>query len=334
MARKINNSYLLGLSNAPTDGGDMLKTRADGTLVWEEVEGTDYRIQWYGERGVFAQTANSNDKSRIQYITISSTGNSTDFGDIVMVQSEGQGGKSCSNGSRGIIFGGGYPSINVIQYFTISTLGNASDFGDMIQRTYNGGALSNGLRGVHGGGAGIDDATNIIEYITIATTGNSTDFGNLLDVAESGIGGFCDGSRGCFAGKISASAYGIQYITVATTGNATDFGDLSDVRSNVEAVDGGGRGVIGCGRGGAYKNTMDYVTIASTGNALDFGDATVSAKARGAAANGTRGVWAGGNASGTVVNVMDYITISSTGNATDFGDLLEVAQAIAGCSGD
>jgi len=33
MTRKINNSYELGQSNAPTDGGDMLKTRADGTIV-------------------------------------------------------------------------------------------------------------------------------------------------------------------------------------------------------------------------------------------------------------------------------------------------------------
>ena len=42
MTRKINNSYLLGQSNAPTTAGDMLKTRNDGTLVWEEVDGEDY----------------------------------------------------------------------------------------------------------------------------------------------------------------------------------------------------------------------------------------------------------------------------------------------------
>jgi len=289
---------------------------------------------WYGGRGVFAQTSTATNPNRIQYITISSTGNSTDFGDMVH---EKQGGNGCSNGSRGIIFGGGHPSVDTIQYLTISTPGNASDFGDMLGNNYNGGALSNGPRGVHGGGDGTGTYINVIEYITIASTGNSTDFGDLLEPNGAGLGGFCDGSRGCFAGRIGtgyeATDYGIQYITVATTGNATDFGDLTVYRYAVEAVENGTRGVIGSGRSGWYVNTMDYVTIASTGNATDFGDATIAVKGRGSAANGTRGVWAGG-LDGANYNVMDYITIANTGNATDFGDLLEVASNIAGMAGD
>ena len=159
----------------------------------------------------------------------------------------------------------------------------------------------------------------------------------MLTVAGAGLGGFCDGSRGCFAGRVGTgyetTDYGIQYITVATTGNATDFGDLTVYRYSLAAVDGGGRGVIGAGRSGGYVNTMDYVTIASTGNATDFGDATIAVKGRGAAANGTRGVFAGG-VDGSNYNVIDYITIANTGNATDFGDLLEVASTLAGMSGD
>ena len=61
MTRKINNSYLLGQSNVPTvgggdvgphPGGQMIKTRSDGTLVWEAVAGSLYNL-WYGDRGVF-----------------------------------------------------------------------------------------------------------------------------------------------------------------------------------------------------------------------------------------------------------------------------------------
>ena len=37
--------------------------------------------------------------------------------------------------------------------------------------------------------------------------------------------------------------------------------------------------------------------------------------------NTTRGVFATGYASPTMVNVIDYITIASTGNAIDFGDV-------------
>ena len=337
MSKKISHTLVGGRTVAGT-GGQGLKIGEQGRLYWLDVDESSLEYVapvWYGERGVFAQTAASN-PNRIQYITIASTGNSIDFGDIIIAggQSEGQGGQGCSNGSRGILFGGGYPAHDIIQYVTISTPGNATDFGDMIQNNYNGGALSNGPRGVHGGGSGIDSTVDIIEYITIDTTGNSTDFGDLINAAGAGLAGFCDGSRGCFAGQlVPGSTYGIQYITVATTGNATDFGDLTVTRYSVAGVDGGGRGVIGAGRSGGYVNTMDYVTIASTGNATDFGDATIAVKGRGAASNGTRGVFAGG-LDGSNYNVMDYITIASTGNATDFGDLLEVASNIAGFSGD
>ena len=333
--RKINGQPVGGIETyIDTTGGEVLKwDTSTGNMVWELEHRNDYRIDWYGERGVFAQTT-ATTPNRIQYITIASTGNSADFGDMVH---DKQGGNGCSNGSRGIIFGGGYPSVDTIQYLTISTPGNASDFGDMVQNNYNGGALSDGTRGVHAGGDGVDVYVNIIEYITIDTTGDSTDFGDLLVAVGSGLGGFCDGSRGCFAGKIgpnySATDYGIQYITVATTGNATDFGDLTVYRYSVAAVENGTRGVIGSGRSGGYVNTMDYVTIASTGNATDFGDATIAVKGRGSAANRTRGVFAGG-VDGANYNVMDYITIATTGNATDFGDLLEVASNIAGMSGN
>ena len=337
--KKINGQPVSGIETyIDTTGGEVLKWNAStGKMVWELEGGKNYTIRWYGERGVFAQTAAST-PNRIQYITIASTGNSIDFGDIIIAggQSEGQGGQGCSNGSRGILFGGGYPSHDIIQYVTISTPGNATDFGDMIQNNYNGGALSNGPRGVHGGGAGIDSTVDIIEYITIATTGNSTDFGDMLNATGGGLAGFCDGSRGCFAGQLDpggSGAYGIQYITVATTGNATDFGDLTVYRYSVAAVENGTRGVIGAGRSGGYVNTMDYVTIASTGNATDFGDSTTAAKGKAGASNGTRGVFAGG-LDGSNYNVIDYITIANTGNATDFGDLLEVASNIAGMSGD
>ena len=75
MTRKINNSYELGQSNAPTDGGDMLKTRGDGTLVWEGVADTTYEPKWYGGRGVFGggSTSSVTRSNIVEYITISST---------------------------------------------------------------------------------------------------------------------------------------------------------------------------------------------------------------------------------------------------------------------
>ena len=34
-----------------------------------------------------------------------------------------------------------------------------------------------------------------------------------------------------------------------------------------------------------------------------------------------RGLFGGGNRSGTLQNIIDYVEIATTGNATDFGDL-------------
>ena len=80
----------------------------------------------------------------IDYITIASTGNATDFGDLLSVNLYTTG---TSNSTRGVF--GGSNNSNVIQYVTIASTGNATDFGDLttsgtVQGT---GACSNG----HGG---------------------------------------------------------------------------------------------------------------------------------------------------------------------------------------
>jgi len=65
----------------------------------------------------------------IQYVTIASAGNATDFGDLLATTSEFTGTSSSTIG----IFAGGNISAatNVIQYITIATTGNAIDFGDL-----------------------------------------------------------------------------------------------------------------------------------------------------------------------------------------------------------
>jgi len=109
----------------------------------------------------------------IQYVTISTLGNSVDFGDLVTVKYTPM---CSSNATRGL-FGGGYnsPSINNIDFITIATTGNAQDFGDLTSARGNGAGCSSSIRGLFGGGA----ITNIIDYVTIATTGDALDFGDL-----------------------------------------------------------------------------------------------------------------------------------------------------------
>ncbi len=68
----------------------------------------------------------------MDYVTVASTGNAQDFGDITTAR-YGTGG--CNNNTRGLI-GGGYCSptnFNEIDQITIATTGNATDFGDLSQ---------------------------------------------------------------------------------------------------------------------------------------------------------------------------------------------------------
>jgi len=71
----------------------------------------------------------------IDYITIATTGNATNFGNLTVARNYAGG---LSNSTRGVFAGGG--TRNVMDYITIDTTGNASDFGDLTtNRTYMGG---------------------------------------------------------------------------------------------------------------------------------------------------------------------------------------------------
>jgi hypothetical protein len=87
------------------------------------------------------------DGNTIQYITIATLGDSTDFGDAVKSGTHRGG---FSNTIRGGAAGGYYPSadFNTIEYVNIATTGNGIEFGDMtITRAYNMGTTSDS----HGG---------------------------------------------------------------------------------------------------------------------------------------------------------------------------------------
>ena len=111
----------------------------------------------YGARGIFVagNTATGVPLNVIDYITIASTGDATDFGDL-NVLSRGQNG-GLAGGSRGVIGGihqgDGIQFTDNISFITTSSTGNATDFGDLTQARTELGAFSSGSRGCFGGGA-------------------------------------------------------------------------------------------------------------------------------------------------------------------------------------
>ena len=281
----------------------------------------------------------------IEFLTLASSGNAADFGDLTVTRSVLAAGQSNSK-TRGL-FAAGYANhpgpgnINTIEFITINTTGNATDFGDLLYSPRGAASLSSSTRGIVSGGVGNipsqGDGSNYvfenINFITIATTGNASDFGNLAtDNAQAA--GVANSTRGLFGGGYSIppphssrpSKDIVEYITIASTGNSLDFGDLSSSKRLNQGMGSTTRALIGSGSlnpGSHSSNVIDYFTIASTGNATDFGDLVANySQGGGAADNNTTGVFAGGSQSPTGdVNVIQSVTIASTGNASDFGDL-------------
>jgi len=310
---------------------------------------------WYGTRGIMMNCDQpGTGEDEICYFTVMSTGNATDFGNLIDDQRSGRAGGG--GPTRAAVSGNHdtYP----IDYITIATTGNAQDFGDMGTRRVEACPMCNGTRLVFAGGGGNPGAIlTSMEFITLETTGNASNYGTITtDVGSSnqnckGMSGTSDATRGLFAGGGDTGSSGtstdrIGYITVDTNGNSTDFGNLLAYNGGMGAgTSGAGRAVFG---GGGHPlpsiwpitgqtNVIQYVTVQSAGNATDFGDLTEYRRALGGLAGGPaaeRAVFCGGYKSPSRVNTMDYVTIANTGNASNFGDMIVTSTQRQCCSGD
>jgi len=307
---------------------------------WVEVQSSRPDLNG-GARGVFGGgrgPAAPVPDNIIDYITISSTGNALDFGDLTVARRRVG---ACASSTRGV-WGGGYnPDSNVLDYITISSTGNALDFGDLTVARRTVGSTSNATRGIWAGGTNntplTDTVQNVIDYITISSTGNAVDFGDLT-IARDGPQGCSSSTRGIFAGGISnpsplTNVNVIDYITISTLGNATDFGDLTITIRNCGACSNATRGIFA----GAYTptavNTIQYVTIATLGNAVKFGELIRTGGFSQGVSSSTRGVWGGAYSQPeSYINVIQYVNIATQSNAIDFGDLTRTSSAAGACS--
>ena len=83
----------------------------------------------------------------IEYITIASAGNATDFGDLTVAREYGMAAAGTTYG----VFAGGQTSggkTDTMDYITIASTGNASDFGDLTDGTD---FTTSGCSSSHGG---------------------------------------------------------------------------------------------------------------------------------------------------------------------------------------
>ena len=343
---KINN-----ITNRSGDGGPVVagvSTVSTSAFMVMPVCNTEIRGAGSG-RGIIAGGAESLSSpytisDRMQYITISTTGNTVDFGNLSLARYYVRG---TASSTRGVFAGGTYPSpavTDVIDFVVISSGGGANDFGDMSVNRNGLAAFGNQTRGVLAGGytTPTNTQTSLMEFVNIATTGGVSNFGDL-SVSREIMAGFASPTRGIIAGGAQGSTItnltaDIQFVTLATGGDSQRFGELVRLRYRLPGASNSTRGLTFGGRypGQSGVDEIDYITIATEGNAQDFGNLTAAVHESGALASSTRGINFGGEsapASGALFNTIDYVTIASTGNATDFGDLLAVVgDDPAGCS--
>lgn len=183
-------------------------------------------------RGIFGpgQDDSGADGNVINFITIATTGNSTDFGDALSATG---GAAGTANSTRGIFSKGG---TNTLEFVTIASAGNSTNFGDLTRAVVGNARVSAASSSTLALFAGTRQSfNNTIDFVTISSAGNATDFGDLT-VGRNNLAGTSNKTRAVFGGGFQDTARNIiDFVTIASAGNATDFGDLTLARDNLAA---------------------------------------------------------------------------------------------------
>tara|TARA_Y100001963_G_C6673364_1_gene396207 strand:- start:21 stop:935 length:915 start_codon:yes stop_codon:yes gene_type:complete len=171
--------------------------------------------------------------NRIDYVTMASTGNAVDFGDLVGRRAT-QGQSGISNSVRGWFMGGQRPDVDndMIESIVVATTGNAIDWGSNIVDAATNGCpwMSTATHGI-GGGASSNSVGSIAKFI-FSSHGNTVKWGDLSAVRNMAAG-VENSVRGVWGGNTPATT-NIEYLSMQTEGNAVDFGDLTGSFAKME----------------------------------------------------------------------------------------------------
>ena len=174
--------------------------------------------------------------NNMDYVTVATTGNSSDFGDFLYT---GYGTACCDDKSRGVLVGGRDSNGNFmsdISYITISTTGNATNSNsDMGYGSHNRQGTADDTRGVFFGGYNGSSNQNRIQYITIQSLANAIEFGDMSATADSTLN-VADNTRAVIAS--SELTNDMEYITIQTLGNSANYGDMITKRDTGAATQG------------------------------------------------------------------------------------------------
>ena len=318
--------------------------------TWMEVAVSSPNLDG-GSRGLIvggysAGAPNSGRLNNIEFVTITSAGNSQDFGDLTSVGRSSTG--SCASRTRGITMGGFDESApayrDIIDFVTISSTGNATDFGNLTINRQPCCSFSNATRGCCAGGYAIaplispNQNMTTIDFVTIAAEGNAVDFGDMT-IAYRSRDSVQSPTRGIMAGGYASSgdeSNVIDFVITASTGNAQDFGDVTNKTSYAQNGYGSStRGVFPLSSGGGPNyvcDSLDFITLSTLGNTVDYGDLTTNRAVACTFSNSTRGILVAGATPDS--DDIDYNNIATGGTSVDFGEYSAYSKlnAASGCS--
>ena len=182
-------------------------------------------------RGIMMMGSPSGIQGTLEFITIPTTGNSSEFGAVAPRRHAA----TMSSPVRSVFCSGKNDITSVyiktIDFVITQTRGESTTFGETAIAVEQNVGAGNKTRGLIAGGFNPsfspDTRVNQIQFITLATEGNATDFGDL-SATRFGAASMSSSTRACFAGGSQPGAQNvIESVTIGSTGNATDFGDLT-----------------------------------------------------------------------------------------------------------
>ena len=184
-------------------------------------------------RGIFMFSMAASSPTRtvvdtIEFVTIASTGNSLDFGNLTAASQTHQ----CSSSpTRTLKYGGFNPSRSKgIEFITTASTGNAQNFGELTRACGRAGVCGNATRGIYAGGEDAAALTTEAEKIEYATLGNAVEFGSVVGTDREYGSAVSTPVRGVWSGGgPNPITNTLTYQALATKGTGIDFGDMTAV---------------------------------------------------------------------------------------------------------
>ena len=223
------------------------------TVSRDQTTGTSSPTRSLFFGGTDGASPSSNQLDVIDFVTIASIGNATDFGNLTAASSYRG---TASSGTRGFSCAGGLSGDgdDTMEVVTFATTGNATDFGDLADATRNMASSDNSRFGfLFGGHPGMDT----VQQWNLSSLGDGIDFGDMSSTNTSGGAGVSVSHGGISdddllqrpsvnympgSGRVVALAPGydpdgtdkcndkIELIHIPTKGNSSDFGNLTIAR--------------------------------------------------------------------------------------------------------